>query len=512
MIPAAVLAILVKADTRQAKGELARMNTQLESTGKTGSKAAGRIAAVGKVGAVGLAGGLVYAVKKAADFEQQMDRLGSVSDANRKEMKRFERQAMQAGLATKFSALEAAAAQTELAKGGLTIKQIMGGGLKSALALAAAGEMELADAATATVNAMKLFGLRGSESMKVADGFAKAANATTADVKDFTMALSQGGGAARAAGYDFQETVVVLEALAEIGVKNSDAGTSLKTTFAQLASPTKVQKEAMKGLNLEFFNAEGNMKRASVISQMLRDRTEGLTREQRLNAFSTLAGTDGMRTLLALYEAGPKKLEKYRKGLEEQGTAAQVAKEKQDNFKGALENFQGSIETIGISIGTKLLPPLTKFIKRVTRILSADDLTASEKFEKFVDLIVDQIEAALPKLVEAVKTIAPKVASAFWGAFKDLPVGGQILTAAVIGKVLFGGDGSRKTFKTVGTTSAGGFAAGFLAQMKGAAGASMMNIVAEKLAATGGLKGKVGKFLSARGQTMRQPAVRVAGE
>ena len=66
----------------------------------------------------------------------------------------------------------------------------MGGGLKAALALAAAGEMDLAEAAETTVNAMKhVQASTASEAMHVADALATAANTTTADVADFAMAL-----------------------------------------------------------------------------------------------------------------------------------------------------------------------------------------------------------------------------------------------------------------------------------------------------------------------------------
>ena len=163
--PAAVLSILVKANTRDATVGLARVNQQLEATEKRSGrtvKAVGKAArATALIGGAAVAGGMIYATRKAADFEQQMSNLGAVSDASARQMDRFRRQAIKAGQDTKFSAMEAAAAQTELAKGGLSVRQIMRGGLNSALALAAAGEMDLAEAAETTVNAMKLFGLAG---------------------------------------------------------------------------------------------------------------------------------------------------------------------------------------------------------------------------------------------------------------------------------------------------------------------------------------------------------------
>lgn len=314
--------------------------------------------------------GLAFAGKKAADFESQLSSLGSVSGASARQMAQFKKQAMDAGAATKFSALEAAQAQTELAKGGLSVQQIMGGGLKAALALAAAGELELGDAAAYTVNAMKQFKLEGRDSMRVADALATAANITTADVQDFGAALVQGGSAARAAGLSFNDTVTILEALAEVGVKNSDAGTSMKTALLQLIGPTRKQQEAARAAGLSFIAQNGEMKSAVEISRMLRTQTEGMTKAQRTQLFQTLAGTDGFRTLLALYDAGPAKLTKFAEANERQGSAAAVAAKKQDNLKGQLEQLGGSVETMAISVGSALLPVLTDLAQTATPIVN----------------------------------------------------------------------------------------------------------------------------------------------
>src|SRR4051812_33969128 len=84
-----------------------------------------KVMAVGGVAAVTV--GIAGAVKKAADFEAQLSSLQAVSNANAGAMGKLKQQAIQAGAATKYSALQAAQAQTELAKGGLSVQQILGG-------------------------------------------------------------------------------------------------------------------------------------------------------------------------------------------------------------------------------------------------------------------------------------------------------------------------------------------------------------------------------------------------
>jgi TP901 family phage tail tape measure protein len=371
---AARLWVVVDANTTGLTRGLARAQTQLtgfdrKATG-TASRLSSGLKTAAKVGGVGLAVGLGYAVKSAASFEKQMSSLGAVTKANSRQMELFRKQAVKAGADTAFSAREAAVAQTELAKGGLSVTQILKGGLDSALALAAAGELDLGEAAATTANAMNLFSMEGGKSMKVADALATAANKTTADVSDFGMALRQGGSVAKMAGLSFNETTTALMALAKIGIKNSDAGTSMKTAFLQLIGPTQKQAKLADKLNLSFVNQQGKMRSLSDISGQLRDSLGGMGDAQRTAHLKTLAGTDGVRTLSALYEAGPAKLKRYSEELGRSGTAAEVAARKQDNLSGDVEKLTGSLETLAIQGGGKLTPFLRSATQEFTAFIN----------------------------------------------------------------------------------------------------------------------------------------------
>jgi TP901 family phage tail tape measure protein len=314
-------------------------------------QAAGKLDKVGKAGAaVGAAiaasaATAGYGVKKAMDFEVVLSEVKAITGATTAELETMADAALDLGAKSGLGATAAAQAMAELAKAGMDAQTTIGA-LPATITLAQAGQMDLAEAAAATANTMGLFALEASEAGHIADALATAANATTADVKDFTMALTQGGSAARAAGMDFDDTVVALEALAAIGVKNSDAGTSLKAMLTQLAKPTGDAAAMARKLGLDFFDAEGNFKSLASVSGMLGEAFDGLTNEQRLAAATTLVGTDGQRALLALYNAGPERLEAYRKGLGEQGTAADVAKDKNDNLAGALSRLHASIDAV----------------------------------------------------------------------------------------------------------------------------------------------------------------------
>jgi TP901 family phage tail tape measure protein len=360
-----------------------------------------RAAKYATVGAAGLAAyGFADVVKKGAAFEKQMSVNAAVSEATTKQLARLEKQSLKLGKATFYSAGQAAEAQAELLKGGLKIQQVLGGGLPAALSLAEAGQLELATAAETTVNAMKLFEIGGKEAGSVADMLATAANKTTADVLDFAMALKQGGSVTKLAGYDMNETVTVLEALAEAGIKNSDAGTSMKTSVIKLLKPTEKQTKLAKELNLHFVSQAGELKSAAGLSKELRIATDGMTKAERAKTFATLAGTDGVRTLNALYSETPKQLQALERANAKQGTAQEIARKKMNNFSGDLEQLKGSIETAEISIYKGMAPALsvlaeeaTDAANRVGSIFENENLSGSEKVERAISVLSDELSS-----------------------------------------------------------------------------------------------------------------------
>jgi hypothetical protein len=95
----------------------------------------------------GLAIGVGVAIARFAQFDAKMSELGAVTRASSKDMKALSDAAIKAGQDTIFSASQAAEGETELAKAGVGIRDILGGGLTGVLNLAAAGHLSVAEAA-----------------------------------------------------------------------------------------------------------------------------------------------------------------------------------------------------------------------------------------------------------------------------------------------------------------------------------------------------------------------------
>ena len=369
-IQVAELKARLTADTGQFQASMA-------AAGKSSSKAETSVGGLGKsivkttaafAGVASVAVGVKYAAKTLMDFESAMSGVQAATKANARDMGIMRKAAIELGAKTGMGATEAAKGLTELAKGGLTAKQSVNA-LKGTLALAAAGELAVADASVAVADALTLFNLRAGEASHVADAFAVAANTTTADVGDFTMAIKQAGGAARIAGLGFDDTVVALTALAKAGIKNSDAGTSLKAMLTQIGKPTKESAAAMKQLGLSFFDAKGEFKKLPALASNMRQAFGKLTKEQFLSKTVTIGGTDALRSLYAIYKAGPAGIRAFQKALQEEGKAAEVAAAKQNNLRGALARVKAQFDALLLTKGGGSLGPLQKGLDAISKSL-----------------------------------------------------------------------------------------------------------------------------------------------
>lgn len=351
-----------------------------------------------------IAGIGIAAIKTAADFEAGMSSIKAVSGATGDEMEQLKKLALQMGADTKYSAGEAAKGIEELIKAGVSVKDILNGGLKGALSLAAAGEIELADAAEIASTALNSFKADNLSVGKAADILAGAANASATDVGELKYALSSVSAVASSVGMSFEDTTTALAVFAQNGLKGSDAGTSLKTMLMNLQPQTDKQAALFKQLGLVtsegnsiFFNTQGHLKSLSDIAGILQNSMGGLTDAQRLQAMETIFGSDAIRASNILFKEGALGVSEMKTAMSNV-TAEEVAAERLNNFNGALEQLKGSVETVLITIGTVFLPTLKNLADFLTE-LTNKFLTLDPAIQQVI-IIVAAVAAAIgPALI-----------------------------------------------------------------------------------------------------------------
>lgn len=329
------------------------------------------------------------AITKSADFEARMSSIKAVTGSSADVMKQFHDAAIKAGADTAFSATEAADAIEELAKAGVSTKDILDGGLTGALNLATAGELDLKEAAEIASTALNAFKKDNLSVVDAANQLAGAANASATDVHELKYGLSAVAPVASGLGLSFKDTTNALAVFAQNGLKGSDAGTSLKTMLMNLQPQTKAQTNMMRELGIitadganRFFTAEGKVKSFAEISQVLKSSLSGLTEQQQQQALKTMFGTDAVRAATIAMNEGADGANKMQAEISKV-TAAQVAAEKLNNLKGAVEGLSGSFETLQIKLGESVLPLFTTIVKYVDKLV--DKFSQSQGIQNFTD-------------------------------------------------------------------------------------------------------------------------------
>lgn len=354
----------IKVSMEEIKGKDGKLNWEGLKKGGSATKALGEgITDLGRSMTLGLtvpivaAGGAATSV--AASFDDAMSQVQGALGGASADMDGLRNLALQLGADTVFSATESAQAMVELAKGGLTEAQIKGGALAASMDLAAAGQLNLADAAATTVQMMGSFGLGAGDATRIANALAGAANASSADVSDLTQAMSQCSAQASLAGWSLEDTAAALALFADHGVKGSDAGTSLKTMLQRLAAPTDQAAEAIAAYGLNIRDSNGKMKDISGIADELTGKLGGLSDAERDAALQTIFGSDASRAAAILMQSGSEGLAKYIAATNDATAAETMANAQKSELSWALENMGGAVESASIAFGTALAPAIT---------------------------------------------------------------------------------------------------------------------------------------------------------
>jgi TP901 family phage tail tape measure protein len=301
---------------------------------------------------LGLVGVAAAAVKMAADFDKQMSAVAAATHAPAGEINQLRQAALKAGKDTQFSATQAAQGITELSKAGVSTADILGGGLKGALDLAAAGQISVGDAAEVAATALTDFKLKGGQVPHVADLLAAGAGKAQGSVQDMGMALKQSGLVASQFGLSVEDSVGTLAAFANAGLIGSDAGTSFKQMLLSLANPTQKTRDTMEELGISAYDAQGKFIGVTALAGQLRDKLGGLTQAQRNAALAQIFGTDAIRAASVLYDQGAQGIQGWIDKTNDAGYAARTAQIQTNNLAGDLERLKGSLETLAIQSGS----------------------------------------------------------------------------------------------------------------------------------------------------------------
>jgi TP901 family phage tail tape measure protein len=307
------------------------------------------------LGGAALVGGLISVVGIFKDFEQANANLASVLGKSKAETVALNEDAKRLGATTAFTASQVAGLQTEFAKLGLSQEEILGA-TEATLALAAATNTELPQAAAQVGSALRGFGLDASEAARVADVFAASTSKSALDMSKLKTGMATVAPVAKAFGFSIEDSVALLGKLSDAGFDASSAATATRNIILNMAdSGGKLAKALGRPVNSleDMIGGMEDLRAKGVdLAKML-----DLTDKKSVAAFATFVdGSEGVRQLAGeLNNAG--------------GTAQKMAEQQLDTLGGAITILGSAYEGFILSMedGTGAF---SQQIKSIVQVIS----------------------------------------------------------------------------------------------------------------------------------------------
>lgn len=304
------------------------------------------------IGGGAVVAGVGLAVKAYADFDKQMSSVDAATHETAGNMALLRQAAMDAGRDTSFSAGEAAQGIEEMSKAGVKTADILGGGLKGTLALAAAGALGVGEASEIASSAMTQFGLSGKDIPHIADLLAAGAGKAQGSVQDLGLALSYAGVPAAGLGISIEQTTGTLALFAKAGITGDKAGTALRAMLVSMVKPADTTKKAMDDLGITFSDSKGKFIGLDGAASVLQDKLGGLDDMTRNATLAQIFGNEALGAAQTLYNGGADGVQKMTAAVDDYGYATDTATRMQNNLSGDLEKLGGSFDTVLIQSGS----------------------------------------------------------------------------------------------------------------------------------------------------------------
>lgn len=486
----------VRAEMRKLEGDMRRVNA-ISSKIKGGVakvKAVAGVAAV--VGATAIAGATVKSINVAADFEAQMSKVQSKTQASASELNSMRQTAISLGASTSLSAGETAIAMDNLAAKGFDANKIIGA-MPGIIAAAEASGEDLVLTSDTVATAINVWSLEATEASHVADVLAMSANQSAAGVHDLAQTFKYAGAPAAALGISLEEVSAAAGIMTDAGLEGGNAGTSLRASLLALNNPAKAQEKIMKKLGFSIKDSNGEAKSLSGIIDGLAKSTENMSEADKVATVAKLVGTEAVSGFLSLMKAGPEKIDNMTTALEKStGTAAKAAAVMKDNYAGAKEEFFGAVESSQIAFGTPILGVLKDTFQGLTGSVEQNIVTFENlggKAATALSDILDPFKSAKPEITPELRANPDALAEyesqmAKYDLFKDMDFGDKVVysleTAMQKAEEWLGGSGGEtmgRIFSQLGEIAAKTWVAAFTGAVGGTIGAAMEGNVAGAL-------------------------------
>lgn len=432
--------------------------------------------------AAAMAGGYNLFVSPAAATEKSMSNVQAYFNASEAQVRELKAYSRELGLNTPYTTTESAVAFESTAKAGWSVEDSMAA-MPGIINLALASEEELASVAETVTNYTRAFGIQPSGATHFADILAAAAMGSNADISDLTLALGYTAPIASSLGFTAEDVLLMLGLQANMGLKGSRAGTSLRRIMTTAGTGMSATLDSGREINIATTDENGAMlsfrqiienaraafrglsaaemasltdtsevaamaeqygidtadMSADEVMDQIMESVGALSDAEAVAAAESIAMKTAMGGLLTLINTSEEDFDQLAASIDNAaGSAERMAETKMDNLYGDIEHLKSALEETQITIGDALLPDMREMVQEGTDIAG----TVAEWAAENEDLIRTIGEYAVKSgpFIGSVLGLNTAIHGVVAGGaklltfFKTLSLGGGIgLAAGVIG-------------------------------------------------------------------------------
>lgn len=358
-------------------------------------------------------------IETGMQFEASMSNVQALSGAAGDELDALTEKAKEMGASTMFSASQAADALSYMALAGWNTGDMLEG-IEPILSLAAAANMDLAQASDIVTDYLTAFGLSAKDAAKFSDQMAYAMANSNTTVELLGESYKNCAATAASLGYSVEDVTAVLMTMANAGVKGGEAGTGLSTIMTRLATNAKECSDALAEYGVYVYDTEGKMNSLSSILEGMGSIWADLTDQEQASLAKTIAGTQQYSKLQTIMQGvseaaqeGGMSFYDYSAALAEcDGSAKKMADTMQNNLRGKLTILESSMDALKESTYEVFSEDLTREVESATNAVSRlnDEVkngnlgvsfrNMSKSMAEFVDHAVELGEKALPTVID----------------------------------------------------------------------------------------------------------------
>jgi TP901 family phage tail tape measure protein len=302
------------------------------------------------------------ALEESMAFQKSLNMTQAVTGSTAEQMDLMRNKALEWGAQTQFSSGAVAQAMAELGKMGNKTNDIIAL-MPGTMALAAAGEISMGEAANFSMGILNQFGLGLDKAVDVADILATGASGAATSVSGLASAMNNTGLMANMAGLSITDTTKALMAMATKNIEGAEAGTLFKNAMKELSVMTDKTRggfdemgididnfrNATTGQITDFWGLIEAMKATGEVGQGIMTKT-----------FSIRA----MQSLAAIVGTDTEKMNEFTTVLEKSSGAS---KDMATTLMSGLEpmiQFQSIMQNLKVIVGTFVAEAITPLLKK----------------------------------------------------------------------------------------------------------------------------------------------------